>query len=307
MSTPNKLYQGNVLRKISVYLTALERDNSFIKQFEEGYCSGISSLWLYSKWLQTQPNPKNKDRDDYSWFKSTRDMIANWDGDIKSLDKNKKRSDFERFISQTQFFQHVIDYFPTIRHGNIDQSLEDTVGREEGDAREKRKLRREYSIASLFTLEQLTELLNTENIVQKGKLILITSHNHDVALFRKGDDYYYFDPNSTVGEIKLSSLDEVEESIFRSNIFDNLKPSPLGFRVFSFDEAPKLKYPSQQKILTKISPTLNAQQGYANNDSGLTMAARIGCLESMRYFLRKGVDPNIKMGGGWTALEASYI
>lgn len=39
------LAQKNILKKIATYLRNSGRDPGFIKQFEIGYCAGISALW----------------------------------------------------------------------------------------------------------------------------------------------------------------------------------------------------------------------------------------------------------------------
>jgi len=48
------LKQRNIKSKLRDYLTRSGRDKDFIKKFEKGYCSGISSLWLYAMRLQMQ-------------------------------------------------------------------------------------------------------------------------------------------------------------------------------------------------------------------------------------------------------------
>lgn len=52
--------QHEIKKKIQLFLEQTGRDKEFIKEFEQGYCTGISSLWLYAKWLQTQPKTFNK-------------------------------------------------------------------------------------------------------------------------------------------------------------------------------------------------------------------------------------------------------
>ena len=299
--------QSTVLRKIIAYLERYNknsvkypdpnnpnaRDPEFIKKFEKGYCSGIASLWLYTKWLQTQPQQDAaKDRDDYEWFQKVVNLLAAWDE--KSDLKPEEEKDVERFISHIEHFQNIGSYQP-IGHGELQHSLEDT---------EKRKLTKEYSIAALFTLNQLKKLLETETIIQEGRLTLIDSHNHDVALFKSGESYYYFDANSSTGEVKALSIDEVAELIFRSNAFESKNPSPIAFRIFGFD-APPIPYKDVDAVLSavKIESDKPVSDNYADGYTGLHMAARSGSLESIRYLIDKcSADINAKNGNGWTAL-----
>ena len=57
-----------------------KENRRFLEPFKTGYCSGISSLWLYSKWLQTQPKSYNNDE--------AAKVIGAWAGkkDIKEKD-----------------------------------------------------------------------------------------------------------------------------------------------------------------------------------------------------------------------------
>jgi len=275
--------QNNTRKKITTYLTNLGRDKKFIKEFEKGYCAGISSLWAYSKWLQTRSNPDNKPRDDYKWFRSTVALIAGWDGKRKLTAKEKP--EFERFVYHIQLLQHPDRYLSMSSQGSLEKSLEDTkVG-------EGRRLRKECAIGSLFTLKQLQNFLKTENIIQDGRLIYIGSHNHATSLFKDGKNYYYFNPNSKIGEVKTQSLDEVARLIFRANGFNYKKPSPLGFKIFSFDKKPKAIYPPLQKILAKIDPAPGSQrEDYCGGYTGLRIAVKTGSLESARYFLKKSAS-----------------
>ena len=343
------LDQVQILSKIVNYLkhnlhNSNEKDTQdFIRKFSDGYCSGISSVWLYSKWLQTQPETDGP-RDDYAWFRSTVELIINWQLpeteterafvslmeerenllkyykenktpaagrqsydafinekltalariDLARAEKLKKlindNQQIERFISLIESFQDIEGYLP-IAQGILEQILQDT---------KQRELHKEYSIASLLTLEQLKQLLHTENIIQEGRMVLIGSLNHATALFREGNNYYYFDPNSKVGEIQTASVDEVAKLIFDAHFFqeatglslDYTRPSPLGFRMFSFDAGPIAVYPIQAEVLDNIHPILAPIPG-TGQYSELNVALVVDSLESVRYFLAKGMRLNI--------------
>ena len=61
----------------------------------------------------------------------------------------------------------------------------------EAEAKKRGRLTEEYSIASLFTPEQLIHLLDTKDFIQENKLIFITSHKHATALFKTGGVYFF--------------------------------------------------------------------------------------------------------------------
>lgn len=287
-------HQHLVRAKIREYLVLSKRDPKFVGQFEEGYCGGIVSLWLYSKWLSiTQPDRDKNNADDNEWFRATIDAFMKWDGQQVSIEQAKQ---FERFISLVQLLQDPHLYFPNSRQGELDKLMED----EHLGATQRRIPKQEYAIGSLFTLEQLKIFLLTQNVIQENRLIYIGSHNHATALFMSGNQYYYFDSNS--GEMVITDLDKVAEMIFRANMFDFDKPSPLHFRIFSLDEPRCLPYPVHQDILRDTGLT-RIRDTYADGYTGLMMAIRSGSIESVRYFLEHGDDPNLRCSGKDNAFD----
>ena len=307
--------QSTVKRKIERYLERNNKDKGFADKFVkmEGCCLGISVLWLYAKWLQTQPkadfsikysgeseSQKLTPNDDYEWFKSTIELIADWD-EKRSLTPDESKQ-FERFASLVEYYQNIYEHVTSTHQHSLEGYLEDP---------RKGTAKKEYSIASLFTLEQLKQLLKTENFIQDDKLILIGSHNYSTGLFKKEGINHYFDSNSYDGEVQTTSTDELAKLIFEANFYNlgkgnckivvpyYTKPSPLEFMMFSFDER-NAKYPTQQDVLNSINPSLISVKKHAYEETGLTKAASIGCLESVRYFLSKKANPNAQ--GRYTAL-----
>ncbi|CAL7963874.1 putative Ankyrin [Gammaproteobacteria bacterium] len=265
------------------------------KMFKEngGHCFGFSCIWLYSKWLQFVHPEKATKHYNGDWFKSTiTDILLNW----------SNCNDIEKLASLVINFQQSQSLWNEVEIEKKTNPL-DTAGK---------KLQKEYSIASLFTLDQLKQLLK-EDVIHDHKLVLIVSHNHATALFKDGNNYYYFDPNSHTGEVKTTSTDQVAELIFDANFAeyldthaDPVKPSPLAFRMFSLGEEAVTAYPSQQEILERINPSLNyASSDYADGMTGLYIASENGCLDSVNYFLSKGVDLNLANKNGWTTLRSA--
>ena len=260
-----------IYSKINAYLRNQNRDESFIQNFNEGYCSGLSSLWLYVKWLQTQSQSDDKERDDYGWFIKVVNILTKWDekADLSAANKNE----VNRFVAHIEFFQNIDNYL-SIGQGELQKSLEDT---------KKRELKKEYSIAALFTLEQLKKLLKIETIIQDKKLILINSHNHDVALFKYEGNYSFFDPNK--GERVTTNTDAIAPHIFSANEFRADTPSPLGLRIFGFDKSPGYKsVPEVLKEVGIINDRLS-DANYCDNVTGLSLASRVGSTSSVKYLL----------------------
>ncbi|MBU0743966.1 MAG: ankyrin repeat domain-containing protein, partial [Gammaproteobacteria bacterium] len=285
--------QHTLLSKIQNYF--LDKNINKIVDIE-GYCCGLSTVWLYSKGLQTQPKTSNGPRDDYDWFKSSTELITGWD-EKREL-KPEEAAELERFFSLIEHFQ--------IMQGRLEHA-QNNMCREL-----KTPIKQEYSIASLLTAAQLNILLTTENFIQDNKFILVSSENHFTALFKERENYYLFDPNSVIGEIKIGSTLEAAALIFSSHFFaattgsfpqpaDYTKSLPLSFQIFSSDET-AAEYPIQKDVLAKIAPALDSNKDLANGASGLHMAAKIGCINSLEYLLEQGVPPDQRNNDGAIAL-----
>ncbi len=265
-----------------------------------GHCNGFVLLWLYSQYLQTV-YPDKTDAYSSIWFKSTiADILGVNCPEIKNKDHKSFREidnncrmqncdDLEKFAFTVDALQSVIG----------DLAIERAIN---GLNIDGQKLQKEYTITSLFTLDQLKQLLK-QNIIHDHKLIYIMSPDHVIGLFKNKEDYRFYDPNDPKGESVLLTTDECAESIFAAHGFNVAKPSPVLIAIFSFDKKAD-SYPDSKIILDNIVPTLiliNAKD-YAEETVGLHLAAIWGCLECVEYFLNLGVDPDIANKRGDTPL-----
>ena len=309
MLPANRLNQRNILAKLRSYLQQMERNERFVEDFQKGYCGGISSLWLYCKWLSTQPKVSDNPRDDYLWFDKTIRSIAAWDGKISSLVSEDSETilgadyvppsvaNFDRFIALIQLFQYPYMYLSAVQ-GDLHHILEDTYQTtQEGEQQFiPRHLKKEFSISSLLNLEQLKQLLQ-EDIIHKYRMVCVVAYNHLTAIFRDDSGYYYFDPNNRFGEVFTDSTDKLAEFMFRANNYVPDKSFPITLKMFSMNDVVAMQYPEVVDVLNRLSPDIiNTDFKY----TGLHQAARDGCIESVRYFLSKGIDPNTRDHTGGT-------
>src|SRR5262249_40469781 len=140
------------------------------------------------------------------------------------------------------------------------------------------KPNKEYSLAGLFTLDELNTVL--PQIIKKNKLIYISSHNHAIGLFYWDNEYLFYDSNAKgiVSHIDISTL---SNAIFKSFRYDKSRASQICFKMYSIEDNPDL-YPPQETLLRLHPP---ATAGYAGNFSGLMAATKIGCAASANFYL----------------------
>src|SRR3990167_10804353 len=190
---PLNVSQDVILSSLGTYLRAQGgRDPDFIRKLASaGYCCGFATLAAYGQWLEWQPKRIDEKthqpipRDDWTWFHSVLTMLARWDGESKLSDLAQQ--DIERLLSLVEYFQNIRDYLP-IGQGDWHESLIDTQGRQPT---------KEYSVAGLFTAENLLAVL--PDLLQEDRMILISSDSHDVSLLKHAGKYYLYNAESSDG------------------------------------------------------------------------------------------------------------
>lgn len=274
----------------------IENTANLEENFKEsgGHCMGLTTLWLYSKWLQfTQPE---KTYHGYSndWFKNTTRAIASYDN-TKNPD-NESIYNLQKFASIIDFFQNPPDSLGLSIESHMASGKLDTNGK---------TLKKKYTIVSVFTLEKLQNLL--KSIVYDDELIYVRYPNHATGLFKHGKNYYFYDPNNDGGEYKNTSIEKIAETIFEvSKSYSS--GHIIGFIIIGNPDEKLHSYPERKDFL-KIDPTLNKDALF-----GAAMhAAYIGCAESLWFLLDQKVNPNQKIDinltskNGYSLLDLASI
>lgn len=275
------LNQVTIREKLKKYFDTYKNDYG-LGFFDADYNNGISFLWLYAKWLQVI-HPDFKSPTKYcDWFRSTIELIKTWDE--KRQFTNQEIQDIEKLIALIEHFYH----FSKLNIRSHKEEIQEIV-----KEINLRAFKTEYSIASLFTLNQLKELLKIYDLIQNNKLVLFVSRGSTTAFFKNENKYYCFNPNGDFEETQILSTYELAEFVFKANSFVDNRPSPLGLIILSAEAECAAIYPTQKDILDYINPALIPEKTYADEISGLTIATYSGSLESVQYFLDKKVDPNI--------------
>lgn len=250
-------------------------NNSLTESFEKSYghhCQGLTSLWLYSKWLQFTYPEKTYGYTN-GWFKSMVQTISSWDGQRNMGDKE---------IANVQNFGSIIDLFqkPFSYKQGAAQEPEIPMALSKLDTNGK-ILKKRYSIVSVFNLEMLCKFL--KETVYDDELIYINfaEVSHATGMFKHKGAYYYYDPNDNKGEYELDSIEKLAETILRINS-EFGKNHMLAFEIYSFDEKSHT-YPKQQDFLV----TTYQLPISMNKDLLASNSVRHGALESLRFYLDK--------------------
>lgn len=327
--------QALVLKKMKAYLENRGRGNNFYTEgLLEGYCFGITTLWLYSRWLSFQPKTSDTPRDDYIWFQNAISEILEWDEEADKKNIEKKDIDaFERLLAYIELFQKPWLYFPERIQRNLDLTLEDTKGRKPANV---------YSIAGSFTLSQLQHLLEYKNVIQNNTLIIISANGHATGLFKNGDALYYFNSNNPTGEEIRYHTDRLARYIFRAHTFKfdrlmiNIKN--IFYSLFGLKTEPKLQinismfslidtkdiaekdikteitkirasYPEPETVLEHIlNPSTDKKTKVAPpEEAKLAKAVFMQDPGSVSSLLASGADPNAKDENGRYVFATALI
>jgi len=334
--------QRYIGKKLKQYLCIdkNKKDVNFIKEFEWSYNVGLCWLWWwvsFRKLLQIDGAKTAKDDEseiNYDWFYRVENSISDWDGESKLDDKSSQ--DISKFFSLIKYFSSIdqnTPWYMGVLDGSISEIcrhdlLEFSFGgynngfkwnqntlKQSLEAAKDKKIIKEYSLGSLFSVKQVKELLQTENFVQDGRLILfeLFETGRCSALLKLYGEYFYFNPQSFEKntEFVSSSIDEIAELICKNHFYyyfyikeaeyaadkeeakeffrNHIGSFPLGIKIFAFDDGKVANYPSQETVLRNIGVDIQRKQ-YCS----LNMAVRVGDLNSTKYFLENGADSNFR-------------
>lgn len=270
--------QTTIIRNLSLYAQQKGDVNMDQKLKDSGgYCGGFANLWVYIKWLQTH-SLQQYSADTVEWFESTIILLA----DLKYTNKTLKPfqiKNIDRLVYLLELFQSPSQYFQDIQQSDIDKMIHKATG--------GKTLQLEYLFSSGLNLNQLKEVLNTENFIQDNRFIRLSVNKHVFVLFKYDKDYYFYDSNSTGGEYTTKSIDELAEWIFAGlyKIGTGVGSSaPFRFKIFASPGEEGFvtrSYPQQQVILQKIK-ALPLGSDLADS---VRQAIYNGDLGSLKYFL----------------------
>lgn len=298
--------QAKIRTKFHSYLVKQNRPAEVTTLFVKGkgYCHGFATLAIYTQYIESlKQNRPHAPRDDWKWLKKILRRLAIWNEDLNSLTEHEKQ-EVDRVIGYIAFFQNIKKYLHPAQ-GDLHNYLEDTANR---------KIKLEYTFAGLFTLNdflkplKIKKTLGTPTLLDiltqhDKRLILISCGNHTLSLFTSENRVSFYNANRASGRKWCDNKTSLIQTIFKAYKYNEQEPSPLGFRIFTFDETLG-KYPKKTAILDKFHNPLTVDTQTRSVDySALHIAARIGSKKCVDYYLAKGAGINDVLIQKHTALH----
>lgn len=306
--------QAKILKRLKIYLRAkhaaiplidknprLEKEaQDFFNKFSPddqhktkeiyGHCNGISALWLYFQYLQTQGTNITNQGDKIDWFYATISLILTKIGENNfalidlTLDE---QIDIDRFIHFIELLQHPWLYKQTTQ-GNLASSfkaLDETMD-----------LKREYSITTFCNPDQLAVLLSTSGMIQNQRMIFISAGRHATALFCANDEnqkikIYAFDSNRFSIPVQSfnGDINKLAKFIFTAHGL-NRQLDIISLQEFSFANKSEFKHLSQGEIIDNIQKTtrfISIEKQDEFIQKTISCACASADHESLRYLLEQ--------------------
>ncbi len=226
------LSQKKVLYKIRRYLQLCGAKQEFINEFLCGFCSGLSSLWLYSRFLSHSTEDKSHKSlvqcDDAEWFWQCIYVLSEWDEtDISGISRL-----VDPFINKIHFLQYAKFMLNNVNQNDFEYIVSDT---------KNRKFIREFT--KIVPFNNYQELKKYLEVFNKAPFLLlkISALDHEFALVKNGGNYIIYDPNSINGEFISNDLEIIAKQIIKI-LQSNHNPNVIAFSSFHESTKPKINY-----------------------------------------------------------------
>lgn len=294
--------------KLMLFMRLMQRNPEFIEKFKKGYCSGIAFLTLLSLKLEKQTNNDiSQSRDDFTWLLNTLEIISAWDEDIKSLSDSDKKN-IDHFIELIEILQNINEY-ALHGQGNVDQFSIEILGIKITSKFVITGNVSQHDFFKPITLKNNNQTYTTNlfDIISKHKdnIILVTSFDHDTGIAFTERHHLHINANykKLMAASPANEKSQVVSNIFHSHAYQKDEASPLGLRIFSFNDEPN-QYPDPIDVLNALSlPLKSTSIGAFADTSPLHIAALFNNVTCAKFYLDNKIDANLLNHEGCTALN----
>ncbi len=207
--------QNALIKKLNVYLKSKNRKSIS----EEGYCHGLTLLWLQ----------RMSEHDENNFYEFIKEFILCNESDFTFLE-----TCIERFLSHIEWLQNSTEYLSDINQFDVDKLLE---------------FPKKMSFSAVFNYRDLTQIL--ELTVLPEKMICISDQDHTIGIFCRNNEYHLYDANYLSGKAVIikNNISSLQNEII-NRLFIQSKPTPLHKfpLLFNIMDSPNSKNTNQYAI-----------------------------------------------------------
>lgn len=230
-----RIHQNRIIKTLNRIISSTIFKETGVKMNENGVCGGLTAVYLINK-------AKGKEADFFKQLKKIGGLIG------KIPDKEKS-SVFE-FCRDVEFAYSPFKYKKEVAQGELDQLY---VNKQDGH------IEADYNVVMPFRIDAIPDII--KQTVHDGEMCYLSANRHAIGLYRKGDEYYLYDPNEPEGEIKFTDINQLAKTICK-DLFVKAddKTITLNLRLFQFIPTGKpakeyTNYPNIDSLVEKVDPT----------------------------------------------------
>ncbi|MDR3490538.1 MAG: ankyrin repeat domain-containing protein [Gammaproteobacteria bacterium] len=261
--------QNKLIEKLNEYLS----NKKSLTKLPQGYCHGLSLLWLHHMSLRTES----------SFYQLVIDIIS-----LPLSQYTPFENRIDEFIARIEWLQNANDYDNQLEQFDVEKLLE---------------VPHKISFSGVFNHRDLNRLL--KSILDSEKMICLSGIDHSIGIYCRDEKYYIYDPNYVSGKAKIfSSIKSLTDEIFLTYLSINKKPSPtlsLFFNIATHHVTENsLDEIEIKKQLTDSYAQLNRKDALGNNS--LHLASENNDIHAIHMLLKNGVNVNMPNLNQETAL-----
>lgn len=245
-----------LLEKLNIYLKSQRRK----KINEEGYCHGLTLLWLHHI-------SQNTEKD---FYRLSKKIICSKTSEFKDFENQ-----IENFLSNIEWLQNSCKYQASVNQFDIDKLLE---------ANSK------LHFSAIFNSRDLAHVL--ELSLLPNKMICLSNIDHTVGLYCKDNKYYLYNPNYESGEAQVfQHINRLQEEII--NCFNKtdkpLHKIPLVFNILDREKSCEPEKQIDRKAILKLltNSTAKVLRVDHSGTNSLHLAAELDDTENIKILLSK--------------------
>lgn len=255
---------------------------------DEGFCSGITSLWLYYKSLDKEDIFIKLITNALYWREADTPDDVMKSRDIDDL--------FEELFQAIAFLQtkHILLHNSDKNKKspeNIAYSFEFLLP-DSKSADPMSAVEQEFNLSFVYTKESLAQMI--EDLVKNNKMIYLNNVYHAIGLVLTDGKYYLYDPNHKSKPMVFNNSHDVANAIFTQyKPYNNSKDKLTLYTSFLNSSNTKLAiYPSKHEYCAELINKYKYDSNIINDDSLIHLLVKNNEIKTFQLLLNHGLLVN---------------